>query len=731
MTKEAFSYCRQCPSFCGLKFQVKSDRITGLKANTEHINSRGYKCIKADMSLDFMHGADNRLFESLRRDPDGGLVPTTSEQLMDEVASTIGNAIRDHGPNSVAFYLGTQAYRKTFNLSMSKQFVSAIGSDRIFSTMTIDQSAHWVVDGRMGIFATGKPSILDCDTVVLAGTNPVISHSGPYQATPTVHQVAKFKEFRQRGGKLVVIDPRLTETARLADLHLQVRPGYDTEVFAGLIRIVLSNGWHDRAFCDRWVSGLTELEKAVAPFTPELVAERAGIPAEQLLEAASIIARSRQLSIGFSTGVSMSPTPNTAAHMIEALNAICGGYVRAGDTHSNRGVFSRKSTVEAVIAPSRTWESSSRLESGFGQLYGEFPTSRLADEILADSPSRIRILIVLGANPVITFGDPARIKEALSSLDCLVVIDPRRTETVDLADYVVAPPLQWEIADFNLLVADWVERPYLQYADPVVPAPDGTIEEWKFFNGLANRLGHTLRVKPFGLGGQVEGGGGIPLTADRDWATEELLDIALAEVGTSVAELRQHPNGQWVSEPPATVTEGAGTERLDLCPPDVREELNEVISRTNTGASRKYRLICRRLLELMNSEFKDADAVAKRFGGGAPLFMHPDDMAEEGFEPKSLVHIKGEHGQISAHAWPDRTLRRGVVAMPHSWNGVPGAPRAEGHTSWLVSMAIANVAPIDGMPLQSSIPVDLQMSPLPDLAEGNNASLGTDSGVEG
>lgn len=711
MSKEVHSYCRQCPSFCGLTFKVEDNRIVELRGNPDHVHTTGYKCVKADMSLEHMQGHESRLTTCMRRDAAEELQPIAQDALMDEVAAVVRRSIDEHGPRSVGLYVGTQAYRKTFNLTMAKQFMGAIGSDMTFSTMTIDQSAHWVVEGRMGMFATGRPSIKDCDVIVLAGTNPVVSHSGPYNATPTVHQVPRIKEFQQRGGKLIVVDPRLTETARLADLHLQVRPGFDTELFAGLIRIVLENEWQDHAFCERWITNLDALESAVAPFTPDLVAQRTGIDPAQLQEAARIIGAARKPSIGFATGVSMSPNPNTAGHMVEALNAICGGFVRAGEIYANPGTFAKRSPVEAVIPPTRSWETSGKLSSGHGQLYNEFPTSRLADEILTPGPSQIRVLIVIGANPMMTFGDPDRLRQALGSLDCLVMLEPRLNETAAMAKYIVAPPLQWEVEDINLLVTDWVVTPYMHYADPVVQPPPGTLTEWKFFNGLANRLGYTLRVAPFGIGTKLKIGAGTVLTTDRDWETSDLLDLTLADVGLSVAELREYPNGYLLHHPPVPVRapdEDDGA-RLDMCPPDVSAELSEVAAKLWDTSPRKYRLICRRVTELMNSEFKDSERVVRRFAGGAPLYMHPDDMAEDGLEPGMLVRIEGEHGKIPARVRPDKTIRRGVVSMPHNWNGVPDAAPASAHNSWLVSMALEHVAPIDAMPQQSSIPVDVSV----------------------
>ena len=710
MRREIYSYCRGCVAHCGLIFDVEDNRIVSHRGNPDHVNSAGFKCVKGDMSVEHIRGLERRFTESQQRDSTGGLAPIGSEALMDRVAAAIARSLRDYGPRSVALYIGTAGYRKSFNLSMAKQFMGAIGSPAMFSTMTIDQSAHWVVDGRMGVFATGKPAFEDLDLIVLAGTNPAISHGGPYIAAPMVNTIPKLRSYRERGGKLIVVDPRATETARLADVHIQARPGTDAEVFAGLVRLVLENGWQDEAFCARFVQRLDELRAAVEPYTPDRVAERAGVAAETLLEAARHIGAAGKVSMGFGTGLSMSPHPNTAAHMIEALNAICGGYVRAGDVVRNPGLFQKRPLVEQVLPPNRTWEAEPKLGGGFGTLYGEFPSSRLADEILTPGPNQIRTLIVLGANPMMAFGEPRRMREALQSLDCLVVVEPRPTETTDLADFVVAPPLQYEVADVNVMVSGWTEQLYLQFSEPVVEPPPGTLTEWMFFNGLANRLGHTLRLMPVGFGGDVKAAAeaGTPLVAGEPWTTERLIERALADAGVSLEELKTQPHGVKPDLAEARVAAAANDDgaRLDVCPPDVAAELAEVIGAQPLVAG-KYRLIVRRVVELMNSEFRMSQTVARRFDGAAPLYIHPDDMAEEGFAPDAMIMIEGRHGRIFARARADRTLRRGVVAMPHCWSGDPSRPAVEGHTSNLVSMAIADVQAIDGMPQQSALAVDL------------------------
>jgi anaerobic selenocysteine-containing dehydrogenase len=708
MKREVHNFCRGCPSYCGLVFSAVGNEILGNRSDPDHVGSAGFKCIKGDMSMEIIQEQEPRYKSCMKRDANGHLAPIGLATLLDEVADRIALSIEKYGPRSVALYIGTGAYRKSFNLPIAKQFMSRIGSASVFSTMTIDQSAHWVVDGRMGMFVTGKPTIADLDLIVLAGTNPTVSHSSTNQVTPLVNHIPKLNAFRKRGGKIIVIDPRRTETARVADLHLQPKPGHDTEIFAGFIRIILAEGWHDVPFTERWVKNVDALKRAVEPYTLDVVAERAGIPPVQLAEAARMIGSARKVSMGFGSGVAMAPNPNTAAHMIEALNALCGGFVRAGDFHRNPGVFNKKPLVEGVVPPNRTWEREPKLGTGFGTIKGEFPSSRLPDEILLSSSTQIRTLIVLGANPMMAFGDPERLRTALESLECLVVVEPRPTETTEVAHYVVAPPLQYEGADINMLIADWTEIPYVQYADPVVAPPEETINEWEFFNELARRLGHTLRFAPYGFGVKADGEIGTLLDHGRTWTTEDLIELTLDGIGQSISVLRTHPHGYRIPETltPIKCPERDEGARLDVCPPDVAAELKEILQPL-TPNTFKYTLIVRRIVELMNSEFRSSTRMERRYGSAAPLYMHPDDITEEHLESGSIVSIVGERGSITARVRPDSTMRRKIISMPHCWNGMPDLPSSSNHTSWLVSMAVEDVQPIDGMPQHSGLPVNV------------------------
>jgi anaerobic selenocysteine-containing dehydrogenase len=240
-----------------------------------------YLCPKGLASMEFHNGAENRLLGSLKRGPNGDFAEIGAERALDEIAARLKALIAEHGPRSVAVFHGTGAYHNVLAGLLEKSFLAAIGSPNLFSTMTIDQSAKWVTWGRMGTMASGKPSIRDIDLGVIVGNNPLGSHQTmPFAPGECGAPARALAEAKARGMRLIVVDPRRTETARFADLLIQPLPGQDAALFAAIAHILLRDGTCNAAFCARFVTQLDALRRAVAPFTPEFAAELGRLLAE-------------------------------------------------------------------------------------------------------------------------------------------------------------------------------------------------------------------------------------------------------------------------------------------------------------------------------------------------------------------------------------------------------------------------------------------------------------------
>jgi anaerobic selenocysteine-containing dehydrogenase len=706
------SFCRSCAGHCGMEFDVENGKIVKARGDKDHPLTKGYFCVKGMASVDLHNGngGDQRLKMSKKQLADGSFVDIEAELALDEIALRLRQIIATHGPESVAVWTGTTSYMGSGMLttqSMLKSLMSEIGTPHLLSAMTLDQSAKWVTMLRMGAFATGKRFISqNLDVLMLIGTNPVISHQGtPLNSASGWNPGKALRDAKRNGTKLIVVDPRKTETARMADIHLQIIPGQDAALMAGLIKILLDNGWHDKDFCDRFVTHLDVLHRAVAEFDLQSVARRSGLPAELIDRTAQILRDARKVSIGSGTGHNMASNCNLSEHLTEALNAICAGYRRAGE-HAAAGFININCAKEGVYPPTRAWEGDDPRFSSerAGRMMGEFPAALLPQAIFE---GQIKALIVVGANPAVSISDPRRTRAALEHLDLLVTVDPRMTETSELSDYVIAPALPYEKPDIAALTESWGMVPIMQYTPAVLEMPEGVIEDWEFVWGLAKRL-HvqlTLKMGPYGAEyGLIPGG--LKVDMQNKPNVDDFFSWAYRDAPISYADLKRQacalsPNVAPVVIQPA---DDENTARLDLLPDDVRRELDDY--RGNTpDAGYDYLLCSRRLLEIMNSSFRLNERIKARYKTNR-LFMNPEDIAAAGLQDSQAVEIQSKHGKIPGLLAADATLRRGVVSMTHHWAAEEAS--RDGHTANLISIEPRELSTISYMPQQSAIPVNVR-----------------------
>ena len=704
------TFCRNCGSSCGLLIETEGNRITTVSPDRHHPMTQGYMCVKGLMSGDLQNG-DGRLLEARKRAADGSSRVIDVKIALDEIAERLTSIVDEHGPRALALYFGTGVKFNTLGSMALRAWLSATGSPYLYSSSTIDQSAKWVTMGRMGVFEPGKHVIHETDLMLIVGSNPPISHQGlPVGAFPSFRPQTWIRQAKARGARLIVVDPRCTELARDADIHLQALPGEDVSLLAGLINVILTNGWEDRAFCDRFVTSLDRLRETVRPFTPEYAAKRAGVDAQALREAAEIFAKSKRRSAWSGTGPNMSTRSNLSEHLIEALNAVCGVYRRAGDKIRNIGSFSPRGDVfERVRPPNRTWENEPKLwTQDTGMLGGEFPSSRIPDEILEGG---LRALIVVGGNLATALGQTEKTLSALKSLDLLVTLDPRLTETAALSDYALPTKLPYERYDGTQLFDGFFMETFAQVSKPIVEAPPGVLDDWEVFWGLSRRMGLPLSLAEYKWGG-----GGAASDVIVDMETKPTSYALIREVCSrgrlTLDELFDHPEGVLSKVDPIIIKPSPGDDgaRLDVCPPDVAEQLGAVRNEIIDRSVFPFRLSVRRMRETMNSAFRDADATRRRWPYN-PAFMNPADMDVLGLQEADPVEITSDTGTIIGCATRDPTVRQGVVSMPHQWGSQqPGDvtnPLLGDFTGRLVSLD-RDLADINYMPRQSGIPVRLR-----------------------
>ncbi|UZW58292.1 molybdopterin-dependent oxidoreductase (plasmid) [Sphingobium sp. JS3065] len=699
---EVLSMCRVCTAICGMVVSLDDEgQVTAVRGDRDHPASRGYNCSIGLQAPALMNDPE-RLLHPMKRMADGGFQPIDLDTALGEIADRLRAIVEESGPDSVGLFKGTQTYQNATASQMLVDWMAALGSQNYFTTLTIDQSCHAVTKARMGAWNAGKHRLEDSDVALLIGTNPLVSKGG--YSLLDYDPSRRLKAARQRGLKLIVIDPRRTETAAQADLFLQPVPGQDPLILAGLIRVILTHGWEDRPFCVDYVDGLDALRAAVDPFDEHRVATQAGISAADLVSAARMFAHDANRGIAIiGTGGSMAPRSNLADHLVETLNGLCGRLLREGEAVLSPGVLSpmRRFTAD-VIPGDRGWENGPKSSTGHGAIFGQRMSGILADEMLLHGPGRIRALIVNGGNPAVALPDQAKAVAGLKALDLLVAVDPYMTATTMLCDYIIPPKMVYERTD--------IARPphmelalsgsqFNQYIPAVASAPPGSqvIDDWHFYWALAKRLGLRL----------VYAGAELDLDQPPP-STDDLLDIQFRDSRVPLDTLRQFPRGHVFDEHDFVVEARETTHRFAIAPPDIVEELAEVadlIETSVTDVAYPYLLIVRRVRTTYNSVGRTLPETRKRDAQN-PLYVHPDDLADLGIERGGRIALTSATGSIGVIVAADPSLRRGSVAMTHCRGLLPDDDYSQHgvSTSQLVSTT-TNVEAINAMPAMTAIPV--------------------------
>lgn len=705
-TERRISYCRLCASSCGVLLDIEGGRVQRVLGDARHPISGGYTCPKGRRAGDLAHGPD-RLTTSLRRTGTGQHTPVPAAVAVREIADRLGALVARHGPDSVALFMGTQQNFAALTPMLARAWFRGTGSHKLFSTMTVDQSAKWVVAERMGTYLGGRQRFEDADVWLLAGTNPIVSgNGGDGDGAVVQNPSVTVRAARARGLRLIVVDPRRTETAALADLHLAPRPGTDAVLFAGLLRLVLTERRHDADFCARYVADLPALAAAVAPVTPAVVHRICGVPEDDLSAAARIFAGGQRGMATTGTGVCMGPHSNLAEHLVAAMNVVCGRYLREGERADDRAVLTRHIPARAEVAPpTRDSVQGFRSRIGVRAIRGELPSGVLADEILAPGPDRVRALFVSGGNPAAALPGRAKTLRALRSLDLLVCIDPRLSDTARLADYVIAPTTMYERADHTAIMEPFFPRPFAQYTPPVLAPPPGVIDDWRFFFDLAAASGQPVK-----FAGRI-------LDPRRPPTADELLAM-MAERGRLLfGELIGAPHGVLAGPSGALVAPpdpGATGHRLRTMPDDVRAELRDALTESAPATGFPLRLIVRRIREAINSTGTRVPGLVP--GATNPAALHPTDLAALGLDDGASVTVRSAAGRVRTTVRADATVSPGTVTMTHCFGSLDPDEELGVNVNALTGTAGAQA--INAMPTMTAIPVSVQPAPRPNPEAG-------------
>jgi anaerobic selenocysteine-containing dehydrogenase len=701
--KEEKTFCRICTAHCGLILSLDNKgRPVSVRADKEDPQTMGYICSKGVSSAD-AHTDESRLLHPLKRTKDGSFEQISRAQAYNEIAARLNQVAEQSGPNSIAGYRGTGGFFHTASWAMMPGFLEAFDSYQLYTTQTIDQSAKFVTAYRTGIWPAGKHSFQTSDVAMMFGGNPFVSMA----QLDSRHPIKRLAEAKARGLKLIMIDPRLTETAKQADLFLQPLPGHDAALAAAMLHIILKEGWHDQQFCAEHVGDLEQLRAAVEPFDPQPVAAQAGVKASEIEAITRLFAKdSKRGTAVTGTGVDMGPDSNLAEHLIECLNIVCGRYIRAGEEIGNGGLIMNRGPKQAqVYNLPRPWESGPRTRrGGYGQIYGEMVTGVLADEILEPGENQIRALIVHGGNPANAVPDQNKMVKALRSLDLLVSIEPFMSATARLADYILPPKLQFERADLpmHLFESYLFPRPYTRYAHALATPPAGSelCDESDIFWQLVHRAGRSMSCLD------------EPIDPQHPPNDDMIISRLIKGSPVDLDLLKQHPGGYFHEEKTFALPADPNTAgKFTTMPDDVMMEtrnLTERLLSQPTEQNFPFRLTARRTRHRMNSTGGTLPALTRALPHNKG-HMNPEDMARLGITDGDWIEVRSEAGIIRVIATAEKELRTGIISIIHGFGGLPEEEdfNSLGASINLLLTTDDHLQPINAMPRMTAVPVSI------------------------
>jgi anaerobic selenocysteine-containing dehydrogenase len=678
--------CNLCEAICGIQITVQAGERLDIRGDKDDPFSRGYICPKA-AALQDLHDDKDRLRYPVRRTPDGWQ-RLGWEEAFDEVAQNLKRIHAVHGRNSLATYLGNPTVHNSGALLFAPGFIRSLHTRNRFSATSVDQLAHhlsaYLMFGHQLLLPV--PDLDRTNFFLILGANPAVSN-GSMMTAPGMNR--RLQEIRGRGGKVILIDPRFTETARLADRHLFIKPGTDVLLLLALLHVVFDEKLTRLGPLASFTKGVDLIGKLVAEFPPESLASITGIDSDQIRLLAREFAAAESAVCYGRIGVSTQEFGGVCQWLINVLNIVTGNLDQPGGAMFTLPAFDPITAPES-LAPRGSfarWQSRVRKLPEFA---GEFPVITLAEEILTEGPGQIKALVTSAGNPVLSTPNGRELDRALAGLEFMVSIDPYINETTRHAHIILPPTSSLERAHYDVAFHLLAVRNTTKFS-PALFQPEGeTRHDWEIFVELQTRMEQN------GVFGKLFG----PVKREfikRLFGPERILDLGL-RFGPYGAKLNPFSKGLTLRKLKAAV-HGIDLGPLRSCLPerlrtaDKRIELApEVLVKDVARVKAKFAnaspqsngnllLIGRRQLRSNNSWMHNSQRLIKGQPGKSrcTILMHPTDAAYRQLKPGQTVSVRSRVGSVDVPIEISEEMMPGVVSIPHGW----------GHDRLGVQLAVA------------------------------------------
>src|SRR3954453_432688 len=723
----SFLTCPLCEATCGLEVTLRDGVVERIRGDAEDVFSKGFLCPKG-VSIKELHEDPDRLREPMRRQPDGKFAPVSWDEAFAEIDARLMPIVRE-SRDGVGVYLGNPSAHNLATMLYGRVLLKALSSKNVYSASTVDQYPKQLASGLMFGSATTVPvpDLDRCDWLLVLGANPAASN-GSLMTAPNAR--GRLQAIRDRGGRVVVVDPRRSRTAELADEWGPIRPGTDALLLFAMVHVLVDEGLVSLGSLAEMAEGLDVLTELAQDFAPETVAGACGVNADVIRRLARELAAAERGCVYGRIGTTAQAFGTVTSWLVDALNALTGNLDREGGA-----MFPLPATAPAVSAgPGRgvrtgRWTSRAR---GLGEIFGDLPVACLSEEIETPGEGQVRALVTVAGNPVVSTPNSDRLAGALASLDFMVALDVYVNETTRFADLILPGPTPLERSHYDVALYGFAVRNVANYTPPTLET--SVASEWRTLlrlTGVAGGQGPAADVDAIddmvGLeacrretvreGSPAYGREPADVLAELadHRGPERLLDLMLrcGPYDITLADLEASPHGidlvALKPRLPGALRTPSG--KVELAPQPLVEDAARLRETIGAEANGSRLLVGRRHLRSNNSWMHNLPLLV-RGPERCTVHVHPGDATRLGLVDGERARVRSRGGAIELPVEVTDEVMAGVVSVPHGWgHGVRGvgwnvAADAGGANSNRLTDELAVEAP-SGNAVLNGIPVQL------------------------
>lgn len=647
--------CHLCEAICGLEIKTKGSEILSIKGDKQDPVSHGYICPKATAIAD-IHNDPDRVRRPMKRVGEEWL-EISWEEAITTTAEKLVEAQTRHGDNAVGFFAGNPGVHNYGNITHGTLLRRAIKSKNNFSATSLDQLPHHLASYEMygHQFSLPIPDIDNTQLMVIIGGNPMASN-GSMMTVPNAPK--RFKAVQARGGHIIVIDPRRSETAEIADQHHFIRPGKDAFLLMAMINTLFDKGLVSNNHLSPLIDGLEEIKTAAKPFTLALAAQQTGMSESAIIDLCAKLTTTEKAVCYGRMGVSVQEYGALCQWAIQVINILIGALDTVGGALLSSPAFAY--VRKGAPAAGHFNRFQSRV-SGLPEFAGEFPAVTLAEEILTEGEGQIKAMVTIAGNPIISSANAGELERAFESLDFYVAFDFYINATTRHADIILPPTSPLEHDHYDIAFLRLAVRNSARYNPAVFEASKESMHDWQIFNAVAAKI-NELKGKDF-----------RPLPAPDVVVNSGIeSDFYGAEQNPEMAltldKIKQHPHGLDLGPLLPGLGHRLATQnnRINAAPQIYIKDLDRLAASATALDSNQLLLIGRRHVRSNNSWMHNYHRLVK----GKPrwqLLMHPDDLQKRGLSEDSQVTIESRVGAVTTSVVASDEMMPGVVSLPHGW----------------------------------------------------------------